>query len=169
MATLSPSGSNRTRLSAAASFHYRRPRRRPDTRSGLSIHTLTTPRRSFGASSRGRANVPGACHEDGRPNAASHSQSTTYPAPTPPICARGLCAEYRIRLFVSYFLNILKVTRADRSPHAPSRFRRSLTSFRPFVSSSRASGLGVSRDRRGTGGARAADNLTVAAPWPLGP
>ena len=44
MATLSPSGSNRTRLSAAASFHYRRPRRRPDTRSGLSIHTLTTPR-----------------------------------------------------------------------------------------------------------------------------
>ena len=35
---------------------------------------------------------------------------------------RGLCAEYRIRLFVSYFLNILKVTRpADRTPHARRR------------------------------------------------
>ena len=164
MATLSPSGSNRTRLSAAASFHYRRPRRRPDTRHGLSIHTLTTPRRSFGAANA--ATVPRSAEDRTR---RRHSQSTTYPAPTPRYVPGPLCGVPN----PAFRFVFPQHSESDTGGRTAVRTRRlgsrSLTSFRPFVSSSRASGLGVSRDRRGTGGARAADNMTVAAPWPRGP
>ena len=133
-------------------------------------------RRSFGASCPRRrwANVP-ACREDAgrteRGVTLSVSLTVDYlPCSDSAVCARGLCGIPNPAFRFVFRLNILKVTRADRTRGSLSFDRsRSLTSFRPFVSSSRRSGLGVSRDRRGTGGARAADNMTVAAPWPRGP
>ena len=139
-------------------------------------------RRSFGASCpRGRwANVP-ACREDGRRPGTERGVTLSVltltvdylPCSDSAVCARGLCGVPNPAFRFVFRLNILKVTRADRTRGSfvveLRPFRGSLTSFRPFVSSSRASGLGVSRDRRGTGGARAADNMTVAAPWPRGP
>ena len=178
MATLSPSGSNRTRLSAAASFHYRRPRRRPDTRSGLSIHTLTTrdgpSARRVPAGDAGERTARRAAKTDG-PNAASHSQSHAHSRLLTLLRLRGMCQGF-VRSTESGFSFRISPQHSESDtggPHARlvelRPFRGSLTSFRPFVSSSRRSGLGVSRDRRGTGGARAADNMTVAAPWPRGP